>query len=192
MNSGEKFNSPYYPRRARWYGFIFYLGTAIRHRTALDRIRLPKDISLGGLLGSFFVPGLAVYLRGQRLWGKAALAACALLFLCFIVWLGHPFGNYAFGLMLSIHASGFVYYCSPILLDKDFGVRIAFTIAMLIGLGLFFYMPMRGMIQNHLVCAAARERSCDSWWENLTPARPVKRGDWIAYTLSGYLISNHG
>lgn len=164
---------------------------AIRHRTALDRIRLPREISLSGLLGSFLVPGLAVYLRGPRFLGKAALAACALLFLCFIVWLGYPFGNYAFGLMLSIHASGFVYYCSPFLLEKDFGTRIAFTIAMLIALGLFFYMPLRGTIQNHLLMPL-RVNGRVIVVGKFDSARSVKRGDWIAYTLSGYLISNHG
>ena len=48
------------------------------------------------------------------------MAACALLFAIFIVWLGYPIGNYAFGLMLSIHTTGFVYYCSPYLLDNSF------------------------------------------------------------------------
>ena len=112
----SKVSSSYYPPRARWYGRIFYLGLAVRHRLALDRIRMPNELTLRGLIAGFIVPGLAVYLRGPRLWGKAALCACALLFLLFIVCLGHPFGNYAFGLMLAIHASGFVYYCSPSLL----------------------------------------------------------------------------
>src|SRR5271167_826144 len=106
----SKLSSSYYPPRARWYSPVFNLGSAVRHRLAMDHIRLPRETTIGGLIGSFFVPGLAVYLRGPRLWGQAALLACALLFLCFIVWLGHPFGNYAFGLMLAIHASGFVYY----------------------------------------------------------------------------------
>ena len=109
----NKYLSPYYPRRARWYSRFLYLGLATRHQLALDRICLPEEISVGGIIWGLLVPGLAVYIRGPRFWGKIALSACALLFLLFIVWLGYPFGNYAFGLMISIHATGFVYYCSP-------------------------------------------------------------------------------
>ena len=105
--------SPYYPRRARWYSPVFYLGLAACHRLALDRIRLPREITVGGIILGFLIPGLAIYIRGPRFWGKIALSACAFLFLLFIVWLGYPFANFAFGLMLSIHVTGFLYYCGP-------------------------------------------------------------------------------
>lgn len=164
---------------------------AIRHRLALDRLNLPKDISLGGLAGSFLVPGLAVYLRGPRLWGKAALTACALLFLFFIVWLGHPFGNFAFGLILSIHASGFVYYCSPFLINERLRFRLVFTVLTLIGLGLCLYLPLRSAIQNHAL-TPLRVNGQVVVVGKFSSAHSVKRGDWIAYTLSGYMISNHG
>jgi hypothetical protein len=179
----SKLSSSYYPPRARWYSRIFNLRLAARHQLALDRLYIPNEMTLGGLLASFFVPGLAVYLRGPRLWGKAALAASAFLFLCFIVWLGYPFGNYAFGLMLSIHATGFVYYCSPYLLGKDFGFRILFTIAILIAVGMTVYTPLRGVIQNHWLMPL-RVNGNVVVVEKFTAAKAVKRGDWIAYHLS--------
>jgi hypothetical protein len=189
LNSSEKFTSPYYPRRARWYGRIFYFGGAIRHRLALDRIYLPKDVTVGGLVGSFLIPGLAVYLRGPRFYGKLAMAGCALLFAIFIVWLGYPVGNYAFGMMISIHTTGFVYYCSPYLLDKDFRFRILFTIAMLIVFGLTVYSPLRNMIQNHWLMPL-RANGHVIVVQKLASASGVKRGDWIAYNLSS--ASNSG
>ena len=185
-NFNEKLSSPYYPRRARWYGRIFYLGLAVRHRLALDRICLPKEITIGGLIGGILIPGLAVYLRGPRLYGKAALAACALLFLCSMVWFGYPSGNYAFGLLLSIHVTGLVYYCSPWLNNEPFHARILFTIGALLVLGLFLYMPLRThwllplRVKDHAVIV-----------EKFAPARGIKRGDWVAYKLSGYYFSNH-
>ena len=187
LNFSEKMSSPYYPRRARWYGRIFYFGGAIRHRLALDRIYLPKDITLGGLIGSFLVPGLGVYLRGPKFYGKMALAACGLLFAIFIVWLGYPIGNYAIGLMLSIHTSGFVYYCSPWLINESFAYRIFLTIGVMLGLGLFLYMPLRTYwlvplrVNGHAVIV-----------EKLPFTHGIKRGDRIAYGLSGYYFSNHG
>ena len=186
MNSSEKFDSPYYPRRARWYGRIFYLGHAVRHRLALDRIQLPKEITVAGLVAGILVPGLAAYLRGPRLWGRAAMAACALLFAVFLVWMGHPIGNYAFGLMLSIHTTGLVYYCGPWLSNEPFHHRIFFTIATLLGLGLFLYGPLRThwllplSVNGHAVIV-----------EKFAMAGGVKRGDWVAYKLSGYRFSNH-
>jgi len=187
----NKLTSPFYPPRARWYSRFFYLGLATRHRLALDRIRLPKEITLGGILLGFLIPGLAVYIRGPRFWGRITLSACAFLFLFFIVWLGYPFGNYAFGLMLSIHASGFVYYCSPVLLGKDIWHRILFTIAILLGLGLFLYAPMRSVIQNHWL-TPLRVNGRVFVMQRFFTAQAVQRGDWIAYTLSGHIFSNHG
>jgi hypothetical protein len=191
LNSSEKFTSPYYPRRARWYGRIFYFGGAIRHRLALDRIYLPKDVTVGGLVGSFLIPGLAVYLRGPRFYGKLAMAGCALLFAIFIVWLGYPIGNYAFGMMISIHTTGFVYYCSPYLLDKDFWFRIFFTIAMLLLFNLVIYSPLRSVIQNQWLMPL-RLNNHVIVVGKFNAAQSVKRGEPVAYTLKGYYFSNHG
>ncbi len=191
LNYNEKMASSYYPPRARWYGCFYYLGLAIRHRLALDRIHLPEKITVGGIILGFLIPGLAVYIRGPRLWGKIALSACALLFLLFIVWLGYPVGNYAFGLMISIHVTGLVYYCSPALRNEDFWHRLLLTIAILLGLGLFFYAPMRSVIQNHWAMPL-RANGRVFVMQRFSPAQAVKRGDWIAYTLSGHLLSNHG
>ncbi|HEY5069169.1 MAG TPA: hypothetical protein VII37_05265 [Candidatus Acidoferrum sp.] len=179
----NKYTSTYYPRRARWYGRIFYWGTAIRNRIAMDRIRMPNEMTVGGLIGSFVIPGLAVYLRGPRLWGQAALLACAFLFLFFIVWLGYPFGNYALGMLLSIHATGFVYYCGPYLLEKEFMFRIGFTIAVLIALGLMIYTPIRGAIQNHWL-TPLRVKNHVVIVEKFASARGIKPGDWVMYSLN--------
>lgn len=144
---------------------------------------MPNKMTLGGLLGGFLVPGLAVYLRGPRLWGKAALTACALLFLFFIVWLGYPFGNYAFGMMLSIHTTGFVYYCSPWLINEPFRSRIFLTIGLMLALGLVIYWPLRSAIQNHWLMPL-RVNGHVIVVQRLVSTRTVRRGDWIAYKLS--------
>lgn len=52
----NKDTSPYYPGRARWYSRFFYLGLAARQRLALDRIRLPKEITIGGVILGFLIP----------------------------------------------------------------------------------------------------------------------------------------
>jgi hypothetical protein len=183
--------SPYYPRRARWYSPIFYFGFATRQRFALEQICLPEKIkiTLGGIILSCLIPGLAFYIRGFRLWGRIVLLACAFLFLAFIVWLGYPVGNYAFGLMLSIHASGLVYYCSPMLQNKDFWHRILLTIAVLLGLGLFFYVPMRSIIQNHWALPLLRNGHVVIVGK-FASAGSIKRGDWVMYSLPGHIAGH--
>jgi hypothetical protein len=187
----SKFVSPYYPPRARWHSPLFALGSSIRRHLALDRIHLPKGVTFWGLAGSFLIPGLGIYLRGPRLWGKVAFVACGLLFWEFIIWLGYPFGNYAFGLMLSIHVTGFVYYCSPLLTDMEFAARLLFTLTVLVVIGGVVYAPTRSTIQGHWLIPL---RVCGHVIvvQKLASADSIRRGDWIAYNLSGYVISVHG
>jgi hypothetical protein len=183
LNSSEKFNSPYYPRRARWYARIFYFGGAIHRGLTLDRICLPKEITIGGLIGGILIPGLAVYLRGPRLWGKAAMAGCALLSAIFIVWLGYPAANLAFGLMLSIHTTGLVYYCGPGLVNKPFRFRILFTIGTMLVLGSLFYAPLRSTIQHHWLMPLRVGDRVIVVSVRTTPDS-LKVGDWAAFRSS--------
>jgi hypothetical protein len=180
----SKLVSPFYPPRARWYSRLYYLGLATRQRLALDRIQLPEEITALGLVLGFLIPGLAVCLRGPRRWGEIALSACALLFLLFIVWLGYPAGNYAFGMMLSIHASGFVYYCAPVLRNGDFWRRMLFTVAVLAALGLGIYAPIRNEIQDHWLTPLRVNGNVVIVKQSGSPDA-VRRGDWVAYNLSG-------
>jgi len=138
----------YYPPRARWYSVFFYLGNSLRRRMALDRLTLPRDTKIGEMIAGFFVPGLAVWLRGPRLWGRAALAGSAVLILFFVVWLGYPAANFAFGLLISLHSTGFVYYCNPLLAGEPLHRRLAFTFLTLLAIGLLLYMPARNYCQG--------------------------------------------
>ncbi len=183
----NKYTSPYYPGRARWYSRFFYLGLSTRHRLALDGIRLPKEITIGGIIWGFLIPGLAIYIRSPRFWGTIALSACALLCLLFIVWLGYPFGNIAFGLMLSIHASGFVYYCGPYLLRRSFSHRIIFTLLVLMGIGLGFYLPMQHTIQTHWLIPLRNGNQVIIVSIQHEPVS-LKLGDWAAFSTDHNLL----
>jgi len=188
----SKFASPYYPPRARWYSPLFAFGNALRRGLVLDRIHLPRGITFWGLVGSFLIPGLGIYLRRPRLWGLAAFAACGLLFSQFIMWLGDPFGNYAFGLLLSIHVTGFVYYCSPLLAGTQLHLRLLFTVAALIIVGGFIYTPLRHAIQERWLTPLRVNGRVIVVQKQGISASTIQRGDWVAYALSGYVISIHG
>ena len=174
--------STYYPPRARWYSVFFYLGNAVRRRLALDRLTLPREMKASEMAAGFLVPGLAVLLRGPRLWGQAALTAWAGLFLFYIVWLGYPAANIAFGLMISVHASGWAYYCKPLMAQEPFRARIAFSLLTLIGIMLMLYLPARSLIQQHWL-TPMRLNGHVIVVQRIFQPRTVQRGDWVAYTL---------
>ena len=181
--------SPYYPPRQRWYGRVYYWGLATRRRLALDRIHLPEETTFGGIILGILIPGLAVYIRGPRLWGKIALSACAILFLLFIVWLGYPLANFAFGLLIAIHASGFAYYCSSVLREKELFARIGYTLGLVIAFGLLLYAPLRSIIQARWLMPMSRNGNVVIV-DKSAFAGGVKRGEWVMYLLSGLEAGN--
>jgi hypothetical protein len=177
-------DSPYYPPRARWYSLFFYLGGAIRRRLWLDRIHLPQEMTFVGSVASFLVPGLGFHIRGPRLWGKAALMASGFLFFFFLVGFGHPVGNFALGLLLAVHATGFIYYCSPLLREEELRGRLAFTLLALLAIGLLFYLPVRNVIL-HRWLVPLRFNGQVIVVQRQFPAAAIQRGDWVAYQLGG-------
>lgn len=184
---GRKFTSeetsPFYPPRARWFSVCFRLGNVIRRRLALDRLRMPRRVMVGELVAGFLVPGLAVYLRGPRLRGQAVLVACAMLLLVYIVWLGYPAANLAFGLLVSMHASGFVYYCNPLLAEESFRSRLTLTFLVLVAMMLLLYWPARSLVQAHLATPLRLDGRVIVV-RRVLPPRAIQRGDWVAYSLA--------
>ena len=176
-------DSSYYPPRARWYSSFFYLGDSLRRRLALDRLTLPREMKVGELVAGFFVPGVAVWLRGPRLWGRAALGTCVALMIIFIVWLGYPVANLAFGLLISLHATGFVYYCNPLMARESFRYRLVFTFLVMLAVGLMLYLPARNYIQGHWV-TPLRMNGRVIVVLRMLQINQIQRGDWVAYALS--------
>jgi len=176
---------PYYPPRARWYARVFYLGNAIRRRFWLDRIhlQLPQGITFAGAVACFLVPGLGIYVRGRKFWGRAAALGYGLLSLLFLVGFGYPIGNFAFGLILAIHTSGFVYYCGPVLQREELGARLGFVLAALLAVGLLFYLPLRHLVLQYWLVPFRLNNGHVFVVQRQFPAAAIQRGDWVAYKL---------
>jgi len=178
----SKFASPYYPPRAKWYSPLLQLGSAIRRRAELDRLQLPVGISLGELIKSIWWPGIGFYVRKEKLIGAAIICGSVLLASIFIVWLGYPAANIAFGLLLSAHVTSLVFLCAPWLAGVRFRVRVAFTFAVLLVLGLFAYAPLRNLFQTNFLMPV-RDKGRVIVVRRMASAHSIQRGDWIAYTL---------
>jgi hypothetical protein len=183
--------SSYYPPRARWYAFVFVLGDMLRHRMAIDDLSLPYGVKISEAVASFFVPGLGVWLRGPKYWGVAVLVWCGVLALIFAVWLGYPAANLAFGMLISAHVTGFVYYCTPVLSNEPFAYRIRFTILVMLALSLLLYWPARALILARWVTPLRLPGRVMVVRIGTEPGL-VQRGDWIAYTLPYSAEGPHG
>lgn len=177
----SKATSPFYPPRARWYSPVFYLFSSIGRSLHLERIHLPAGISFFGLVGAFFIPGLGFYLR-SRIWGKLALTSCAALAFIFILWLGYPIANIAFGLLISIHVSGITYYCSPWLNGERLFTRIIIALLLTIALSALIYVPIRNSVQERHFAPLQTPNGVVVIQRLATPPY-LKRGDTIAYNL---------
>ena len=175
--------SAYYPPRARWYGTIFCVGDWARRRLALDKIRLPPGMSLSGAIAGFLVPGIAIWLTGRKLRGTLVFGSIMVLMFVFVAWLGYPAANIAFGLLISVHTAGFVYYCRPILAGEEFGLRLAFTVMMLLIIGLVVYMPARVILQGHWLVPLQSDGHVIVVRRMGGPGKIVA-GEWVAYRLS--------
>jgi hypothetical protein len=183
--------SSYYPPRARWHAFIFVLGDRLRHRMAVDDMSLPYGVKISEIVSSFFVPGLGVWLRGPKYWGVTALAYCWILAMIFVVWLGYPAANWAFGMLISAHVTGFVYYCSPLLNTESFAYRIRFTFLTMLALSLLLYWPARTLILGHWVTPLRLHGRVMVVGLRAEP-KSIQRGDWVAYTLPDTEQGPHG
>jgi hypothetical protein len=190
-------SSSYYPPRARWYSRLLLMTGGLRRHLALDRLRLPSGVPFSRAVASLLVPGLGFYLHGLRLWGKAAMGFCALLALIFIVGLGSPAGNVAFGLLLSTHVTSVIYVFEPWLVDGKLRTRLLFSAGVLFLLACLVYLPARNLIQEEWLMPL-RVKGRVVIVHRLAHPRALARGAWIAYTIDGsgqnalYLLSGFG
>ena len=180
----SRVSSSYYPPRARWYSPFLLLAGGVRRHLALDRIRLPTGVPFFRAVVSLLVPGLGFYLRGPRPWGIAAMGFAALMALVFIVGLGYPIGNVAFGLLLSTHVSSVIYVFEPWLAGERFRARLLFSAGALLLLGAFVYLPVRDLIQEQWFMPL-RVKGRVVIVHRLANPHALRRGAWIAYAVEG-------
>jgi hypothetical protein len=178
----NRVSSSCYPPRARWYSPLLLRAGGLRRHLALDRLRPPTGVPFARAVGSLMVPGLGFYLRGPRHWGKAALGFSALTALLFIVGLGSPVGNVAFGLLLSIHVTSLVYVLEPWLAGEKFSTRLLFSVGLLVALTGLVYLPIRSLIQEHWLMPL-RVNGRVVVVHRLASPSSLRRGAWIAYAI---------
>ena len=181
--------SPYYPPRAQWYSPVFSFGQTLRRRLNLDRLPLPEEISASAFVASLFAPGLAFTVRGERRIGRAVMLGYGLLGIVFIIWLGYPVANLAFGLMLSAHVTSIIFLLNPWLMAVRFGFRITTGLILLLVVGGGLYAPLRKELQTKFLLPL-RIQGNVVVIQTFSSARSIHRGDWIAYSRGSLTVGD--
>ncbi len=181
--------SPYYPPRARWYSPFFGVWQMLQRRMGLDRLHLPEGIPVTAFIASLLVPGLVFIVRKERLIGRAILTGYGLLAFVFIVWLGYPVANVAFGLMLSAHVTSIVFLLNPWLVEARFAFRIATGLILLLVVGSGLYAPLRNELQTKYLMPL-RIKGNVVVIQTFSSSLSIRRGDWIAYSLDSQSVGD--
>jgi hypothetical protein len=99
-----------------------------------------------------------------------------------VIWLGFPAGNYAFGILLSIHSTGLAYLCEPWLEGARLRSRMLFSLALMVVLGALLYMPARSLVEKHWLLPMQLNGQVVIV-QKLASAGAIHRGNWIAYRI---------
>ena len=182
------FDSPYYPRRAGVFSPLLARGAALNRWWERSGLLLVEGVTIRGTIWSVFVTGLALYLRGPRVAGLAAMGICAILASVSLVFLGDSLGTTALTLLIAIHATGVVAYYQPALAATRLLTRLVAALmlcALTVGC---VYLPIRSYLEKHWV-VVLRVRTQVVLIRPLSSADVLRQGERIAYRseeINGY------
>ena len=157
---------------------------SFRRALHLDKIHLPGRLSGRDFLVCLIVPGFALSALGRRTIGLGFQLVYWLAIPVFVIALGYPVANVAYGLMIGIHATGLVYLLSVWLgEDARFGLRVVLAVVAVMVLWQLVYSPMVGFAERHW-CLPLRVHGQVVVVNPRARSQPVK-GGWMMYSLAG-------
>ena len=98
--------------------------------------------------------------------------------------LGYRAGAIAYGLMISAHATSIVFLLGHWLRDLRFRSKLALGLGTLLVVWLLIYSPTLGLVERHWIMPL-RVRDQVVVVSRGIASISVKRGDWVAYEISG-------
>jgi hypothetical protein len=176
--------SEYYPPRARWHTrLLFESWRHVRRLLHLEKLHLPGRLSPIGWVLSLALPAFSFFALGRRLLGGLFLAAYGVAAAVFIIRLGYPAANLAFGVLIFVHATSIIFLESLWLHNSEFRNRLILALLTLFAVWGLVYFPLTNFAERHwIVPLRIRDRvmivRC-GFPSNL------QRGDWVAHRISG-------
>ena len=132
---------------------------------------------------SLSIPGFVFAVEKHPWWSRVVAAAYGLSLAVFIVWLGFDAANWAFGLMVGLHATSAVTAWSRWAPVDEFKLRMLQAVKVLLVLGFLVYWPLRAILVNY-VAMPLRIHDRVVVVNPRVRAAQVRRGDWVAYRIA--------
>jgi hypothetical protein len=177
--------SSYYPPRARWYRRIFSNAwRPVRRYIHLEKFLPPGNLSPVSLVLSLALPGYSFFVLRRRLLGWLVLAGYLIAALVFLGALGFPAASICYGLLISIHATSIVFLEGVWLKEAKFSVRLAAALCTLFAVWGLIYAPLVGFAEHHWLLPLQMGNRVLIVQRGVAP-KSIKRGDWLAYEISG-------
>lgn len=184
--------SAYYPPRARWYRGLFSPWYVVRKWLRLERLAPVGGFkSFNRLILGLALPGYAFAGGGLRRWSRAVGCAYGLSSAVFVVWLGYDVSNWAFGLMVGLHATSAVVAWNRWSPPDDVRQRLVRALVALLSIGLLVYWPLRTVGVDYGAMPVRLQNRAVVVVNPRARAPAVRRGDWVVYRISGTVNSGH-
>jgi len=185
-------DSSYYPPRARWYSRPFAgLGTSFRRFVHFERLGFKQSLSAGSFLLGIFLPAYAFFAMGRQRLGWLFVSIYTLSAAVFIVRLGFPEANVAFGLLIFAHATSIVFVEGLWVGNERFGLRVGLALCTLVGVWGLGYSPLVRFTERHFLMPVRIGERVVVVNRAASPAS-LKRGDWAAYEISEKRVGGPG
>lgn len=178
----DQFESPFYPPRARWWSGLFYPWFRLLRALHLEQIHCPRGFSAGQTFFSLLVPGVSFISLGRRMLGFSVLSIYCVSVVVFVVRLGFPEGNFAYGLLLAAHATSVFYLLSHWLGEMEFVNKLLLAGAALFVVWLVLYFPILHFFESRYAVPLRVRGQVLVMHPRLAPAA-LQRGDRIMFNL---------
>ncbi|HVM50620.1 MAG TPA: S26 family signal peptidase [Candidatus Acidoferrum sp.] len=179
--------SSYYPPRSRWYTRLLYGSVGPVSRS----LRLPKLVSSSNLPGwhlllSVALPGFIFFVLGRERLGRAVVGIYLAAAAVFLVALGFTVANLAFGVLVSLHAISIVAMEWLWLKESNGFTKVFAALATLFAVWGLMYTPPINFAEHHWFMPL-RQGGHVYVIQRVAAKRSIKRGDWLAYRITGDL-----
>jgi len=173
----------FYPPRARWWSRMLFPWFRFQRALHLEKIHCPAGFSAGATFLALLVPGLSFCTLGRRMLGLSILAVYGVSVPIYVVRLGFPEGNFAYGLMLAAHGTSVFYLLSHWLGGLEFGAKIGLAFASLLAVWLVLYLPVVSYCERHIAVPLLVRGQVVVMRPRLVVSE-IKRGDRIMFELA--------
>jgi hypothetical protein len=179
----EEETSPFYPPRARWWSGLFRPWFRLLRALHLEQIHCPVGFNVSQFFFSLLVPGISFLALGRRMLGLSVLGIYLACIPLFVVRLGFPEGNFAYGLLLAAHATSVFYLLAHWLGTMEFFNKLLLAAGCLFVVWLVLYYPVVHFFENRYALPLRVRGAVVVMHPRVAPGE-LKRGDHVMFKLA--------